>query len=212
MFIGPFLNLLFIFCAYSEWKLSELSMPASTSYAAIAYHKHTIFIIGGDYGLMSYDIQNNTYSYNQTFLTRPISSHAQSWIQINDLLYVTTLYNGYLDVFDLNTKQFITRWSNISVSNLKGESVCLAASNDGLFLYYVGGEASSKQFASVNSFRILNLVNRSWFRGPNMNTQRSYHSCIVAPNGNLYAIGGCLHYSQYGCFVATKPHFDGPIL
>ncbi len=121
-----------------------------------------------------------------------MASYSQSWVQIDNKVYLSGGLEEYVHIFELDTKQFTANWMRASTINNFHLYACLAGKHD--ILYYLGGyDHSTKQY--YNTLKMLNISNSSWSSGPNMNTVKANLGCIVSTNDKLYAIGG-LHYGD----------------
>ena len=187
----------------SQWITNTPSMPISGAFMSVGYYQNIIYVIHGK-ALIEYHINNNTFTYNQTFFTKNIFSIGQCWVQTDNMLYITGLTDSTINIFNLKTKQFNCLAYNssrcVSAPIYGQQDECLAISNDHQSLYYVGGINPDY----LNLLQILNLSTLSWSNGPNMNTTRIELSCIVSSNDKLYAIGGDIHAgSPFSIFLLS---------
>ena len=182
-------------------------MPQAIISMATGYYQNTVYIIGSygyPQGLMQYHINNNTFSYNETYFPKQLTGVNTQWfVQINNTVYMT-VDNGYnypsrpdttmpatIYTFNLITKKFddfaIPKY--IQARNI---DACLAGHKNKLLLYYILNSVYDSDTGTeyVNTVQIYNISNQSWsLAAYAMNLGRGWYSCIVS-NDKLYAIGG----------------------
>ena len=195
------LNLISSIC--SQWQLYPSTMFTTNARMNIAHHQNITYLVGGintapgpnTHSLMTFNHNNNTYTFdNDYFEPSEISSTSQSWVQIDHILYMTAEFsstdtNHTIYFFNMKTKHHnclsldtmncieAPTTGQCSSSCLWTSEVCLAASNDGEQLYYIGGVSNSQ---SIDLLQILNLTNLNWTAGNPMQTPRSLFSCIIS--------------------------------
>ena len=183
----------------SQWITNSNSLPFENSEMAVGYHQNTIYLIGGysgrsgqsDTSLILYDINSEEYSYNRSFFSTSFSSESQFWAQIGTKLYVRASSEA-ICIFHLDSRQMNCNWDAPPMS--RRNDACIAISNDGQYLYNLGGQNYSTTFHTVvpiDLLQILNLSDGTWnITGPKMQEPRGMFSCIVSSNNALYAAGG----------------------
>ena len=168
---------------------------------AVGYYDDTIWLIGGDensYALNAYSVNDNTHSTIDPNVTWPVSvdDYSQGYIQIGHMVYMTDgkYYEEdpdyhYLGSFNLLTREYNRFWQYLELP-ANGECIYGCFTGNEETMYYIGGRRGYDYQTHFKTTMILNVSNRSWSSGPQMNERRGYFSCIISSNMKLYAIGG----------------------
>eukprot|EP01084_Bolivina_argentea_P292733 503339_1 len=128
----------------------------------------------------------STFSLNDSWiqstpLTMSISFHGQGYVPYNQYIYFVWDHTFHRFNMESLNDEIISSHKTISY----GHYHCLAISNDGKYLFIVGGTPD----AALNSFQIYDISNDLLITGPNITTPRELHACATN-NYNLYVMGG----------------------
>eukprot|EP01083_Nonionella_stella_P045760 122731_1 len=181
-----------IFCATtisaSKWVQSITSTLPSKDYdISVGIYNQSIYLLGGYMNsrqLTEYIISEDTFVDHGTSLGSDVFGYGQYWTQIDHILYIKQWDNDAIDIFDMNTKAFTTRYIT-NVPKNTGQWACLASSQTQLFV--VGGT-----FNAINDVSVYDLLTAQWLSNvPPMQSSRASGTCIIHPTTNaLYAIAG----------------------
>eukprot|EP01084_Bolivina_argentea_P294213 506189_1 len=174
-----------------NWTLSAIKLPARNDRMACGYHStsHSVFLLGGtrdNRALYQLNLTNKQFITHNSVST-DLTFRGEGYVQHSNSIYA--IHNHQIGVLNMNTATFefpISTKQTIS----EGERLCICISNDGRYLLLLGGSTTSNYQNKHNKFEIYDIENDSLIIGPNMNTIRSGHTCIVDNNNYLYAIGG----------------------
>eukprot|EP01084_Bolivina_argentea_P253855 426577_1 len=178
---------------YEYWTTATSTLPRADARAAIGHYNQSIFILGGTnyrFQLTEYNIVNDKFiDYGTSVLGDHTYGSGQFYTQINNILYIINVGGASLSTFDTTTKIFTPNYNDVTIPIAVDTTSCLASTNDGSYLFVVGGGPNS---SPLTSLQIFNMQSNTWLSNtPAMQTQRSKFSCIVHPTKNeLYAIGG----------------------
>eukprot|EP01083_Nonionella_stella_P225798 802449_1 len=170
------------------WSISTTPITdfGTVANAFIAYHNHTIQIIGGS------GTENNIITFpldlsSITTITTDTYFGEGSSIQIDDRLWMFPDYMMQLNVFDLD-QQTIT--DTIPFPGTGARNRCVTNYDD--YIMVLGGQTKywmAHQTNYLTDFWIYNRTNESWFTGQSLRSARMYHSCDVVGD-ELFVVGG----------------------
>eukprot|EP01083_Nonionella_stella_P107184 310197_1 len=172
----------------SQWIQSTASALLRKDYdISGGFYNKSIYLLGGHDNLRQvteYIISEDTFIDHGTPLTCAVHGYGQYWTQIDHILYIKQWDNDAIDIFDMNTKAFTTRYIT-NVPKNTGQWACLASSQTQLFV--VGGT-----FNAINDVSVYDLLTAQWLSNvPPMQSSRASGTCIIHPTTNaLYAIAG----------------------
>eukprot|EP01084_Bolivina_argentea_P044715 82270_1 len=178
----------------SSWTKSTTTLPEANRAFACGYYTPTnsIYIVGGAVGthteVYEYDMTNDKWT-PQSSLASSEYFWGQGWVQYNQRIY-------FVNRHEIGTFNMATSTPTLSITshtvNPHGRRACVAISNDGRYLFIVGGctSVSDCPDSALNSFQIYDTQGDTLSNGPGITTARSYHTCIVNNNGHLYVLGG----------------------
>eukprot|EP01084_Bolivina_argentea_P214458 364069_1 len=169
-----------------NWRTLNVSLP-SANVGICGYDSTTknVFILGGannPNNLIHFNTVNHQLTQYPSINISIYDSFGQRYVHYNNDIYF--LKNYKIGKFNMNTQLLQYPLFNQS-SNVEGRRSCLSISNDGRYLFVLGGSSGVK----VAQFQIYHFENGVWFNGPDMIEIRSALSCYSI-NGYLYAIGG----------------------
>eukprot|EP01084_Bolivina_argentea_P029963 55589_1 len=188
----------------NNWIIGTPNMIAPICRAVIGYDEsqNEIVIAGGQYALgvrrvYVYNIDNNNFTQSDDLPTG-ISVYAQSYTQINELLYMishksTAPDDYYYAVYDLNTRIFTENYHNTLVPYMSSNACLTHWKNN--YLIAIGGYYGGYK----NDVAIYSIVDNIWLSNvPKLQQPRHSSSCIasddVALNNNVYVFGGIYNY------------------
>eukprot|EP01083_Nonionella_stella_P172471 592014_1 len=213
--MSPLRQFVFVLCcswfvesqsAALSWTLSSTNLPihiaptdspTARSTGSICGHSPTtneLFILTGS-NLMSYDLSSKKFTTHSTTLPVFITCAASCYAQFNQYLY---FIDDTIGVFNMETKQ-IQFPSMSSQLNAEGPGTCLAISNDGKYLFIVGGFNRLIWSDYVDHFQVYDidrgiLVTGPSFRGRIISTRLAVAPGCAVLGNRLYLFGGMEKY------------------
>eukprot|EP01084_Bolivina_argentea_P096927 174233_1 len=175
------------------WSVGSPNMPFKNRWMLVGYDmdNNSIVLIGGqnEKQLISYDIDNNFFITHDN-LPINVGCRTQCYYQINNLLHFidSNGNNPVINVFKLNTKEFLYNYYNTSVPSTYFVLVpCLTGINND-YLIVSGGH--TLPISIHNSVEIYSILEGIWLNNvPNLIIGRSGHACVT--HGDYtYVFGG----------------------
>eukprot|EP01083_Nonionella_stella_P167376 562401_1 len=176
----------------SSWQKSDkiITKLESITNAFIGYYNDEVFILGG------FNTENNIIRFplDISSLHSNTTSHqfglqkSQSFIQINDSIWMLPYNQRGLSVYDLSTSAFNKPTTYGDDMTAATAYRCLV--NYEQYLFIGGGSDSSGHFYA--SFSIYDITQNEWNTGTVIQVARGTHSCNIVEN-SLYVIGGWAH-------------------